>query len=269
VRLAGYLDATGAAAVRAAVLDCLAAEPDAVVVDVGQLNVGTHDLAPAIATLARQADRWPGCALVLADAEPALAAGAGVRSYPSVAAVRLARADGRARDHLRETMPAAPIAAPLARRLVERACRAWSVPDLMEPAQLVVTELVANAVRHAGHGLAVSASLRDGQLRISVADDDPVLPRPGAAGPTDEHGRGLLMVETISRDWGAMRLTTGKVVWARFGRGDQPRTGPFGRGDQPRTGPFGRGDQPRTGPFGPADKYGTGGRPDPHAAGAV
>jgi len=225
VRLAGYLDATGPAAAWAAVLDCLAAEPDTVVVDVGQLVLGTDDLAPAIAALDRQAHRWPGCALVVAGAEPALAARAGVRWYPSVAAVRLVRADGRARDHLRETLPAAAVAAPMARRLVERVCRAWSVPDLVEPAQLVVTELVANAVRHSDHDLAVTASLRDGDLRISVADDDPVLPRPGAAGPTDEHGRGLLMVEMISRDWGAMRLTMGKVVWARFGRADQPRPG--------------------------------------------
>jgi anti-sigma regulatory factor (Ser/Thr protein kinase) len=236
VRLAGYLDAAGMATVRGAVLDGLAAEPDALVVEVGQLIAGTHQLAPALTALAQQAHRWPGCALVLAAAAPGFAARAGVPGYPSVAAARQDLADARSREHLRQTLPAATVAAPLARRLVERACLAWSVPELVEPAQLVVTELVANAVRHTGHDFAVTASLRDGELRIAVADDDPGLPRAGAADDTDEHGRGLLMVETMSRDWGALPLAGGKVVWARFWPADQRRTG---------------------------------GRPDPRAAGAV
>jgi anti-sigma regulatory factor (Ser/Thr protein kinase) len=227
----GYLDATGIAAVRSAILDCLADEPDLLVVDVGEAVVGTHELgthelgtheltthelAPALAALARQAERWPGCAMVLAGAPAALASRSGLRAYPSVAAVRRARANGRPPDHLRQVLPAATVAAPLARRLVRRVCQAWSVPELSEPAELVVSELVANAIRHTGNDVAVTASLRDGNLRIAVADDDPDLPRPGDARPTDESGRGLLMVQTMCNDWGALPAGAGKVVWARF-----------------------------------------------------
>jgi anti-sigma regulatory factor (Ser/Thr protein kinase) len=223
VRLSGYLDDAGMAAVRATVVDNLAAEPEVLVIDLGQLIVGTHELGPAVAALARQAGRWPGCALALACAPAAVAALAGVEVYPSVVAARRAHTGGRRRDGLREALPASTVAAPLARRLLEQACLDWSVPELSDPAQLVVTELVANAIRHAGDDFTLTASLRGGHLRIAVADDNPALPRRGEARPTDEHGRGLLMVEALCQDWGAMRLGAGKIVWALLAPPSLPR----------------------------------------------
>jgi anti-sigma regulatory factor (Ser/Thr protein kinase) len=119
------------------------------------------------------------------------------------------------RLRIRHPLPASPVAAPVARRLLDRACEAWEVTDLIEPAELVITELVANAVRYAANGVLLTISLRQGQLQISVSDDSPARPRPGVAGRSDEHGRGLALVEAVSIDWGTACISDGKVVWAK------------------------------------------------------
>lgn len=219
IHLAGRLDSTGVPDVHASVVGCLAAEPDAVVLDVADLTV-PDECAPVFADLARQAATWPGSSVVFAGASPALAgavrrSGCDIASYPSVDAARARLDTGEPRFRLREALPASPIAAPVARRLLSRACRSWSVQDSLEPAELVATELVANAVRHAGSRVTFTVSLRKGNLQISVGDDSPVLPRRRAATAADEHGRGLLMLDALCGDWGMTCVGDGKVVWAR------------------------------------------------------
>jgi anti-sigma regulatory factor (Ser/Thr protein kinase) len=108
-------------------------------------------------------------------------------------------------------------AAALARRLVDRACAEWGLPALRDPARLVVTELVSNAVRHARTPLAVCVSRGDDAVDIHVGDRSPTVPRPRApVEPTVEGGRGLHVVAVISDAWGITRTPTGKVVWARL-----------------------------------------------------
>jgi anti-sigma regulatory factor (Ser/Thr protein kinase) len=108
-------------------------------------------------------------------------------------------------------------AAAVARRLVDRACAEWGLPALRDPARLVVTELVSNAVRHARTPLAVSLSRGDDAVDIHVGDRSPVVPRPrGPVEPTVEGGRGLHVVAVMSQAWGITRTATGKVVWARL-----------------------------------------------------
>jgi anti-sigma regulatory factor (Ser/Thr protein kinase) len=163
---------------------------------------------------------WPGSTVVFAHASPDLLAavhreGVDIASYPSVEAARHRVDPGGSRYRLREALPASPVAAPVARRLLGRACRSWSVQDLLEPAELITTELVANAVRHAGSRVVLTVSLHHGHLQISVGDDSPALPRPRESTPSDEHGRGLLMVEALCKDWGMTCVGDGKVVWAK------------------------------------------------------
>jgi anti-sigma regulatory factor (Ser/Thr protein kinase) len=223
VHLSGCLDAGGAARVHACVMDCLALEPSLVIVDVADLTVADDDGLAVFAELARQSVTWPGSTLVFAEAPPALVAavrrqGAQIASYPTVAAARQVDA-GPPWYRLHETLPASPVAAPAARQLLGRACRSWSVVELLEPAEVVTTELVANAVRHACGEVQLTVSLHHGQLQISVGDDSPVPPHPQAAAPCDEHGRGLQMVEALSTDWGTTCLGDGKVVWAKVAAG--------------------------------------------------
>jgi len=100
------------------------------------------------------------------------------------------------------------------RRALELVLRARGWPDAdIQWAQLAVTELVANAVVHARSDLTVRIHV-DGRVLLEVSDREPhshVAPlevEPDALG-----GRGLQLVERVSRRWGVARGTAGKTVW--------------------------------------------------------
>lgn len=220
IHLCGRLDPDGVTDLQACVRDCLAAEPDAIVLDVADLSVAADECVTVFAILSCQTMTWPGSTLVFACASPALVAalrreGTDIASYPSVDAARDRVGTDGPRYRLREALPASPVAAPVARQLLGRACRSWSVQELLEPAELVTTELVANAVQHAGSRVMLTVSLRQGDLQISVGDDSRALPHQRVSMPSDEHGRGLLMVDALSKDWGMTCVGDGKVVWAK------------------------------------------------------
>lgn len=105
-----------------------------------------------------------------------------------------------------------PQTAGRARRLVRRALRRWHLEELSESTELLVSEVVTNAVRYAGRPITLRL-LRTDTLRCEVGDDCPLLPRVHHALPSDEGGRGLFLVSRLARRWGATRLSTGKVVW--------------------------------------------------------
>src|SRR4051794_34746217 len=94
-------------------------------------------------------------------------------------------APGPARRFLEDTCPRPPPPAPRppapgrparARRFVEDPCRRWRAAELAADAALVISELVTNAVRHAGTEVRVALELRDGRLTVSVHDRGPGLP---------------------------------------------------------------------------------------------
>ncbi|MEU3947942.1 ATP-binding protein [Streptomyces sp. NPDC029526] len=121
-----------------------------------------------------------------------------------------------------ETLPRLPESAAPARCLVSTACAAWGLGDLAEDAALVVSELVANAVRHARKGTLRVVVERPGAdlVRIGVVDFSREHPVPRAHGPEDESGRGLVLVAHLAEDWGTDPLPWGKRVWAELrGRG--------------------------------------------------
>ncbi|MEU4421077.1 ATP-binding protein [Actinoplanes sp. NPDC024001] len=103
-------------------------------------------------------------------------------------------------------------AAPFARAMVTEACSSWGMPDLWDRGLLVITELVVNAVVHAGTAIRAVVSCRRAALHISVYDRDPRLPRTGDArtGPR----QGLRVVDAAASAWGALPTEDGKVVWA-------------------------------------------------------
>ncbi|MGW4725351.1 ATP-binding protein [Streptomyces sp. NPDC004291] len=89
----------------------------------------------------------------------------------------------------------------VARRFVGRLCERWHLSgDVRDAATLVVSELTANAAQHGRSDMTVQLSLTGDALRITVTDqgDPPIRTRPGADSASDEHGRGLAIVEALA-----------------------------------------------------------------------
>ncbi|MGP2435809.1 ATP-binding protein [Streptomyces sp. JW3] len=113
-----------------------------------------------------------------------------------------------------------------ARTLFREQAVAWELPpDLTDTAELLLSELVTNAYRHAkvpqGREIRARCVLTDdGCLRLLVTDASDALPVPATAGPdtASESGRGVLLVETLADDWGAEPRAggIGKVVWCEL-----------------------------------------------------
>lgn len=105
-------------------------------------------------------------------------------------------------------------AAGAARDFTRTTCTRWGLRAPLDEALLVVSELVTNAVRHAGSPLTLHLLARPDHLRVEVEDQAPGLPRMRQSASTDFGGRGLALVEAVSRQWGSSPCPTGKVVWA-------------------------------------------------------
>jgi len=107
--------------------------------------------------------------------------------------------------------------ASLARAFVARHLLANDLADLVDDLQLVVSELTTNAMLHAQTPFTVSLRAFDATLRLEVVDGSNDDPTQVAATHLDTRGRGVTIVEALSRDWGALsRATGGKSVWAEF-----------------------------------------------------
>ncbi|MEU4798779.1 SpoIIE family protein phosphatase [Streptomyces sp. NPDC023327] len=103
-----------------------------------------------------------------------------------------------------------------ARRLVRAQLRTWSLDALGESAELLVSELVTNVVRHSRSTRLDLRLVRSGTLLCEVEDDDHTLPALRGAGPGDEFGRGLRVVSSLAKEWGTSRTNSGKTVWCEL-----------------------------------------------------
>jgi len=82
--------------------------------------------------------------------------------------------------------------------------------------ELLLSELVTNAVQHSATGRSVAVAIlrRENSIRIAVIDNEAAPPAPGeVVDLLDEHGRGLLLVEAMAEEWGSYPVPDGKVVW--------------------------------------------------------
>nr|WSX54531.1 PAS domain-containing SpoIIE family protein phosphatase/ATP-binding protein [Streptomyces sp. NBC_00974] len=107
---------------------------------------------------------------------------------------REARSVGRARELARAKLPA------------------WGLEGLLDTTELLVSELVTNALRY-GEGEIRLRLLLDRTLVCEVWDANLVQPRRRRARDTDEGGRGLQLVGLLSAGWGTRRTHRGKTVW--------------------------------------------------------
>ncbi|MFH8607471.1 SpoIIE family protein phosphatase [Streptomyces sp. NPDC018029] len=103
-----------------------------------------------------------------------------------------------------------------AREMVRAQLRAWSLQPLSDTAELLVSELVTNVVRHSRSSRIDLRLVRSGALVCEVEDDDQTLPTLLSAGPGDEFGRGLRVVSSLAAEWGTSRTRAGKTVWCEL-----------------------------------------------------
>jgi DNA-binding NarL/FixJ family response regulator len=109
-----------------------------------------------------------------------------------------------------------------ARRFVDEVLSRWRCDALLDDVQLLVSELVTNAVVHAGSEVEVAVRLLSDSVRIEVVDRAANAPlRPADPADDDESGRGLLLVETLASAWGVEPLEGGKSVWFEVARLDR------------------------------------------------
>jgi anti-sigma regulatory factor (Ser/Thr protein kinase) len=117
-------------------------------------------------------------------------------------------------------LAALPSAASWARRVLRDMLREWRLEKMADPALLLLSELVTNAVQASRKGagrdrqmITLTLRLTDTSLRMEVWDANPALPAPRKADLLSDHGRGLLLVDALGDAWGHRAADEGKMVW--------------------------------------------------------
>lgn len=222
VRCRGDLCIATAPQVRATLLKCLVERPDAVVIDLTGTVVVDQVALSVFTAVVRQAELWPDTPLLISGPDRGtadwFAAGTRLPVFPS-AEEALATEPRRLTTSVADLLLPVPSSAHHARNLVVQACIRWNLPELAAPASLVVSELVANAVMHAGTMIDLRVNLGRRDLTIAVRDGSTEQPdltpgRPDVPGSA----RGLQLVDALADQWGCLPAEGGKVVWAALAR---------------------------------------------------
>ena len=215
----GVLGLSAVPRVRKTLSNAVAQCPSAVIVDLRSVRLPSVVALTVFAAGPRSRVTHPEVAVLLC-APSSISKRAHIASgrpvFDSVAAAIATVAETRRRmSRYGVTLPSMPEAPARARECVDHACIQWSVEHVLNEARLVVSELVTNAVRHAGSGVDLELMLRDPFLHVRVRDGSsapPVLLSENAS--TNVGGRGLWLVDLYASGWGYLRGAGGKVVWA-------------------------------------------------------
>ena len=114
------------------------------------------------------------------------------------------------------TLAPRPESVATARRFVRETLVAHHLSFLVDDVTLVASELTTNAVRHAGTPFTVTITARADAVVLTVRDGSAARPVRTTAGPDDAAGRGVVIVDVVSRDWGVVVDGSAKSVWAAF-----------------------------------------------------
>jgi anti-sigma regulatory factor (Ser/Thr protein kinase) len=114
------------------------------------------------------------------------------------------------------SFPATPDSVTKARHFVAETAQEWGFAQLVQDAQLVVSEFGGNAVRHAHSEFTVVLSESDSSLRVAVSDLSHLDPKEQRPANDSTSGRGLMLVSALATEWGVEHSPTGKVVWAQL-----------------------------------------------------
>jgi hypothetical protein len=216
VRLTGVLDDETAGQVRSTLLDVLAGQPEAVVVDVAGLRVPDENALAGLRAVRDETRDWPAARLALcggADGTAWSSTGWLVAADREDAYLALGRPD----QDLRVALEMEPVlgAARRARELITETCVRWDSPGLTGDACIVATEMVNNVVAHARTPMSLLLGRHGATISVAVRDGSPVLPRyTGPVAPTAYGGRGLLLIDSVAFRWGRLAVPGGKVLWA-------------------------------------------------------
>ncbi|SEP01852.1 GAF domain-containing protein [Actinacidiphila rubida] len=174
---------------------------------VSDLDQGTQRLAAALTTVYRP-DR------ALAETGHAVLAELGIEAPRDDVALMLARARAIPGENRADWEFSADLEAVAgAREATARQLAEWGLDDLAFTTELIVSELVTNAVRHARPPIRLRL-IRDGVLVCEVCDASATQPRMRRARTTDEGGRGLFIVAQLASRWGCRYGRDGKTIWA-------------------------------------------------------
>jgi anti-sigma regulatory factor (Ser/Thr protein kinase) len=123
---------------------------------------------------------------------------------------------------MRRGLPAHPSSVSRARRLVREHLTSTGHEHLLETAELVVSEMVTNAIVHTGTRVELAVSLDEAGLKVEVADSGAHLPMLSSYGAMSSTGRGLRLVDQLVDKWGVEARPGGKAIWFRLGRRAAP-----------------------------------------------
>ena len=200
----------------------LAGQPRGVVCDLSQVvDVSAAGALRGLALNGRHPRDWPGVPLAIAGLSQR--GGDALSRKPLGSHLMVTASVRQALSMvLQASLPAAqslrlaphPTAPRASRDFVSRTLLDWRMSQHLPAACLVVSELVTNAMTHAGTDIHLTVSEHRQDIRVAVRDGSPDLPVE-QVGATGEHGRGLAIVAGLSSAWGALSHTEGgKVVWA-------------------------------------------------------
>ncbi|GAA3779241.1 ATP-binding SpoIIE family protein phosphatase [Streptomyces chiangmaiensis] len=131
------------------------------------------------------------------------------------AALLIARTHILDADHVATwDLPADPAVVAEARDHVSSQLAAWGVEDAVFTTELVVSELVTNAIRYARPPVQLRVILERGSLTCEVSDGSDTSPHLRRARTYDEGGRGLFIVAQLAERWGTRHSRDGKTIWA-------------------------------------------------------
>ncbi|MGN6299649.1 MAG: ATP-binding protein [Angustibacter sp.] len=114
------------------------------------------------------------------------------------------------------SLPPEVVSVTRARHYVRDTLTALGVPDCADDAQLAVSELIANAVKHARTPLVLELTADDEHLTVTVADGERELASQVQQHALAESGRGLRIVAAIASEWGVEPREGGKALWFRL-----------------------------------------------------
>jgi serine phosphatase RsbU (regulator of sigma subunit)/PAS domain-containing protein/anti-sigma regulatory factor (Ser/Thr protein kinase) len=129
-------------------------------------------------------------------------------------ALIVARTHALGADRIAEwQVPSDPVAVGEVRAAVTRQLADWGLDEMVFATELILSELVTNAIRYGGGPIQVRM-LRDRSLICEVFDSSSTSPHLRYAASTDEGGRGLFLVAQLAERWGTRYTPAGKVIWA-------------------------------------------------------
>jgi anti-sigma regulatory factor (Ser/Thr protein kinase) len=121
--------------------------------------------------------------------------------------------------HATASFPPELESASSARHFAEGVLDEWALVSVREEVRLLVSELVVNAVLHAGTAADVSLRYDGACLRVEVSDGSPDQPSPRDYEPSAPTGRGLLILDHLVERWGVDTHAEGKTVWFEMATG--------------------------------------------------